>query len=466
MPGPMTDSAVRALTADFRGELIDPGHPSFDAARRVWNGSVDRKPALIARCDGVADVVAAVRVAAEHDLLVAVRGGGHSFPGLSTCDDGLVIDLSGMSAVRVDEPRRTAWVQGGATWSTFDRETHLHGLATPGGLISSTGVAGLTLGGGIGWLNRAYGLSCDNLLAAEVVTAPGEVVRASKDEHRGLFWGLRGGGGNFGVVTGMEFELHQVRTVLGGLFCYPGDPETVAAVIRGYHEACADQPEQLTSLLEFAALPAEEPFPEELWNAPSISVNACWCGPPEDGSGALARLAELAKPVLAMVEEMPYPVWQSIADAFVPAGRKYYGRTVFLDDLTGGALDALRTHALAFPGNGGILDVHHMEGAIAAVAAEATAYPHRTARYAAVIVGMADDPADYPAVASWARSTADALGGYGRGTGYVNWQGDADAASVRASYTPEALARLAEVKACYDPANLFRLNQNIVPSGG
>ncbi len=463
MSGPVTDSAVRAIAADFRGELIDRAHPGFDSARRVWNGSVDRKPALIARCNGVADVVAAVRVAAEYDLLVAVRGGGHSFPGFSTCDDGLVIDLSGMSAVWVDEVRRTAWVQGGAIWATFDRETHLHGLATPGGLISSTGVAGLTLGGGIGWLNRAYGLSCDNLLAAEVVTAPGEVVRAAPDEHPALFWGLRGGGGNFGVVTGLEFALHPVRTVLGATFCYPGDPETVAAVIRGYHEACADEPIPQTSLMEFAALPAEQPFPEELWNAPSISVYACWCGPLKEGHRALARFGELATPLLASVEEMPYPVLQSIADAAVPAGRHYYGRTVFLDDLTGGALDALCTHALAYPGTGGLIDVHHMEGAISAVAPDATAYPHRTARYAAVIMGMADDPAGYSAAADWARTTADALGRHGRGTGYVNWQGDAEPANVKASYTPESLARLAEVKAGYDPANLFRLNQNVAP---
>ncbi len=233
-------------------------------------------------------------------------------------------------------------------------------------------------------------------------------------------------------------------------------------MIRGYHDFCADEPIEQTSLLEFAALPAEEPCPAESWNAPSISVYACWCGPPDEGRQALARLGELATPALAAVEEMPYPAWQSIADAVVPAGRYYHGRTVFLDDLAGVALDALRTHALAYLGTGGILDVHHLEGAVAAVAPDPTAYPHRTARYAAVIVGVADGAAHYPAVAGWARTTAAALGEHGRGTGYVNWQGDADAASVRMSYTPGSLARLAEVKACYDPANLFRLNQNIV----
>ena len=435
----------------MRGQLLVPGETGYDEARQVWNGTVDRRPALIACCADVADVQQALGFAVEHDLPVAVRGGGHSVAGFSTCDNGVLIDLGLMRTVTVDAEARVARAQAGATGAEFDRATQAHGLATTLGVVSTTGIAGLTLGGGIGWLMRKHGLACDNLLSVEMLTADGRLVTASSDKNPELLWALKGGGGNFGIVTSFEYRLHPVGpTVYGGSVAFV--PEHRRAVLEAYRELTRKAPDELTAYAAMTAAPD---------GSPVAAMAACYAGDPAEG----ARLLEPAKaavgePLLDALGPLAYIDQQSRMDEGYPRGEYHYWRSSFLDDLTDQVIDILidRASDLQAPP---VLEliVEHMGGAIAAGDG---AFAHRDAWYDVLIAANWNDPADLDRCTAWARETAAALEPHSRG-GYVNYQPDADGEHVPGAYG-DRIARLSAVKAQYDPHNVFRLNQNVTPA--
>ena len=351
----------------FRGRLISADHADYDIARAVWNGAIDRRPRLIARCIGTADVVAAVRFARDHDLEIAIRGGGHNVAGTAVCDDGIVIDLSAMRAVRVDPAGRRAWVQGGALWGDVDHETQAHGLATTGGIVSHTGVAGLTLGGGVGWLMRKHGLTVDNLLAADVVTADGELLRASEDEHPDLFWALRGGGGNFGVVTSFEFRLHSVGpTVLAGPILW--DASDAREVLRFYRDFVRDAPDELATVVRFGAAPPIPGIPEHLHWRPVVMVGTCYTGPIADGEQVLRPLRAFRVPLLDVVGPTPYVEFQSALDSTVLHGWNYYWKSTHLPELRDDFIDVIAEHAFSSSSPRSYVAMFHLKGAVSRVA--------------------------------------------------------------------------------------------------
>ena len=446
----VTDPAAPAIGSTLAGTVIRRGDPTYDEARRVWNGMVDRSPAVIVRCSSTADVVAAVNHARDNGLVLAVRGGGHNAGGLALCDDGLVIDLSGMRAVTVDPDRRTARVQGGALWRDFDAATHPHGLATTGGLISTTGVGGLTLGGGLGWLMRQHGLACDNVTAVEIVTADGSVRRASATENTDLFWGIRGGGGNFGVVTSFEFRLHPVRSLYAGMLVYPGPraPE----VLRRYRDVAMKAPDELTV---FAALMTA---PDGM---PITAVLTAYNGPVSAGEAALKPLRDLG-PVADQVTEMPYPALQSMLDEGFPSGLQVYWRSDFLESLPDDAIDALceRFNAITSPLSA--LLIEQFGGAVARVPAEETAFAQRDALFNLAVISRWTDPATAETHIGWARKSSESARPFASGGVYVNYLGAEGADRVRAAYGTK-YDRLVALKQKYDPTNLFRTNQNIQP---
>ncbi|MGR6967029.1 FAD-binding oxidoreductase [Geodermatophilus sp. URMC 61] len=446
----------------FTGTLLTPGSPTYDEARRVWNGAVDRHPAFIARCTSAADVAAALAFARRHDLAVAVRGGGHSIPGWSVVDGGLVIELSGMLRVTVDPVARTAVVEPGVTWGGFDAAAQEHGLATPGGEISHTGVAGLTLGGGIGWLTRLHGLACDNLLAVELVTADGNVLRVDDATDPELMWGLRGGGGNFGVVTAFTFRLHPVGPVHGGTVFFPA--ELAPRALRLYRDLGAEAPRELSLVAVQATAPPAPFVPEELRSRPVVGLSAAWLGDPALADQVLAPLrTALGTPALDLLGPLPYCVLQKSADASVPWGMRSHLKSDLLHELDDEALDALaevaahRTHPQSH------VLVRRLGGAMADVDAEATAFAHRQAAHMTTIVGAwsaGDDPA---AEATWARQTWATTRRLACGT-YVNHLEMEGAQRVREAYPPATFSRLRLLKARLDPGNVFRHNQNIPPA--
>ncbi|MDB4983175.1 MAG: linked oxidase domain protein [Myxococcales bacterium] len=452
---------TREFDAAFRGELVRSTDAGYDDARRVWNGAIDRRPSLIARCRSEQDVAAVVALARETKQPLAVRGGGHSVAGNGVCDGGIVLDLSGMRAVDVDASQRVARAEGGATWADLDAATQAHGLATTGGLISSTGVGGLTLGGGIGWLMRRHGLTCDNLLAANVVTAAGRVVRASDDENAELFWALRGGGGNFGVVTRFEFRLHPVTTVLGGMLLFQASraPE----VLRRYRDIIADAPDELTSLLAFLFAPPAPFIPEPLRGQPVVAIVLCHCGPGEEAQRDVAALRAL-RPDADLLAPMPYVALQGMLDAGAPRGLQNYFKSAYLSGLSDGAIDRLVAGAAKLPSPMSQIHLHHMGAAVARVAEDATACGNRDAAYAMNIIATFPDAAATAAHVAWARDVAAAAAPFGTGGVYVNFLGDEGGDRVRAAYGPAKFARLSALKAKLDPENLFRLNQNIPPA--
>jgi FAD/FMN-containing dehydrogenase len=452
------ENATDRLRRSLHGELICPADAGYEEHRRVWNGMIDKRPAMIARCASVTDVVNTVTFAREEGVVLAVRGGGHSFAGFSTCDDGLVLDLSGLNTVDVDPQNRRARAGGGVTWATFDAAAHVHGLATTGGLISTTGIAGLTLGGGIGWLQRKCGLSCDNLLAVEMVTAAGEVVHADSGHNPELFWGLRGGGGNFGVVTEFEFRLHPVSTVLGGLMLFPH--QRAAEVMRAYRDYVRDCPDELTTWLSAITAPAADFVPADLQGKPSLAVLACHCGDPDDAEAAITPLRDL-RPAVDLIEPMPYPDLQSMLDEDLPPGVRCYLRAGFTPGLTDGLIETIVEHTAAMPSAASTFDFHHMGGAVARVPDDATAFGDRSSDYCFNIVGVWDDPQADEVNHGWVRGFASALTPFATGGVYVNFTADAD--RVRAAYSDQKYARLHALKRQYDPTNLFRLNQNIKP---
>lgn len=448
----MTVGSLEDLSSQLSGDLLRPGDAGYDQGRAIWNGMIDKRPAGIAQCRTTADVMAAVNFARDHGYLVAIRGGGHNAAGNAMCDDGLVIDLSGMRAVVVDPESRTARAQGGATWGDFDGATAAHGLASTGGAISTTGIAGLTLGGGLGWLMRSYGMACDNLRSIEIVTADGSLRRASATEHPELFWALRGGGGNFGVVTEFEFQLHPVATVLAGTLVHPAERAADALhFLHDFHQTAPD------ALAIFAGLMTS---PEGM---PIMVFLCCFNGPIEEGERALAPLRAFGPPVADLIEPMPYSTWQSALDAGFPHGQQVYWRSDFITELSDGAIDTLieQFGKITSPLSGLILE--EFGGAVCRVGAEETAFVHRQADFNLAIIGKWIDPSEAERHIAWARETHAAMKPYTHGT-YVNYLGDEGQDRVRAAYGDAVYNRLVAVKNRYDPKNLFRVNQNIQPS--
>jgi FAD/FMN-containing dehydrogenase len=447
----------------FRGRLISAGDADYHDARALWNGAVDRRPRLIARCIGSADVAAAVRFARDHDLEIAIRGGGHNVAGTAVCDDGLVIDLSAMRGVQVDPAGRRAWVQGGALWGDVDRETQSHGLATTGGIVSHTGVAGLTLGGGIGWLMRKHGLAVDNLVAADVVTADGELRRASDDEHPDLFWALRGGGGNFGAVTSFEFRLHSVGpTVLAGPIFW--DASDAVEVLRFYRDFVRDAPDELGTVVRFGTAPPLPAIPEHLHWRPVVMVGACYAGPIEDGEQQLRPLRAFGSPLLDLIGHAPYVGFQSALDSTVVHGWRYYWKATHLPELRDDLIDVLVEHAFASSSPRSYAAMFHLKGAVSRVAAGATAFGNRQASHAITLDAVWRTGEDFgDRETAWAKGFFAALGRFREGV-YVNFLGgDEEPNRVREAYGPSVFERLVHVKTKYDPDNVFHHNQNIRP---
>jgi FAD/FMN-containing dehydrogenase len=457
----LADGAVHELRQSLTGEVITPRDPGYEAARRVWNGAIDRRPALIARPQGVAEVVEAVRFARSERLLTAVRGGGHNVAGHATCDDGMVIDLSRMRAVRIDPEARVAHVQGGALWVDVDYATQAFGLGVPGGMISSTGVAGLTLGGGIGWLSRKHGLTSDNLLSARLVTADGEVLTASADEHAELFWALRGGGGNFGVVTDFEFRLHPVGDVLGGVILQPLD--AAGEFLRDYREVAAGAPDELATVLNFMTVPPLAAFPAELHGRKVLAVGISYAGDPAEGDRAIAPLRRLGAPVLERIGVMQYAVRQQLQDASAPAGLCNYWKSDYLTGLDDDLIDLMVDRARLTTSPLTQLHLYQLGGAAGRRPDGATAYAHRSAPWLFSIVSLWTNPAVSAPHIAWARSFASHLRRHTAGA-YVNFLGDEGDGRVRDAYGVGKYGRLAAVKAAYDPDNFFRCNHNIEPA--
>jgi FAD/FMN-containing dehydrogenase len=463
--GPVGAGALEELRTHIGGRVIGPADGDYNAARAVWNGIIDRHPAAIVRCVGVADVLAAVRFTRSHNLVVAVRGGGHNVAGFGTCDGGIVIDLSPMKGVRVDPEGRTARAQPGLSWGEFDRETQAFGLATTGGLVTTTGIAGFTLGGGIGWLMRKYGLTIDNLISADVVTADGQLLSASATSHPDLFWALRGGGGNFGIVTSFEYRLHPVGPmVLGGAVFHPA--EKARDLLRFYNRWITTLPDELTSMVAFLTAPPLPFIPQPLHGTAMIAVAVCYAGAPVDGESVVKPLISFGPPAVAHVGPVPYTVLQGAFDASAPHGIHAYWKTHYVPDLSDPAIDALlaQTARMRSLSPFATLHIHHLDGAVSRADPNGTAFRHRTPRYAMNIVGLwaANEQAD-PHIA-WVRQTYDAMQPFSTGAPYLNFLGDEGADRVRAAYGPATYDRLVAVKNRYDPANFFRLNQNIKPT--
>jgi FAD/FMN-containing dehydrogenase len=449
------------LAASVRGPLIGPEDPAYEDARKVYNGMIDRRPMAIVRCADAADVMATVSFAREEGLDLSVRGGGHSVPGFGTNEGGIVIDLSAMRSVRVDPQGRTARAEGGATWGDFDHATHAFGLATTGGIISTTGVGGLTLGGGIGYLTRGHGLSCDNLISADVVTADGQLLTASEDSNADLFWALRGGGGNFGVATSLEFRLHPVSTVYGGPILYPVD--RAGDVMRFYREFIASAPEELGAFFAFQIAPPLPFIPEDRHGETMCLMVTCWTGPVEEGEAALAPLFEAAPVVASHVGAMPYPALNSAFDALLPKGLQHYWKANFVKEISDDAIAAHLEHGPAVPCVESTMHAYPINGAAQRVGNEDTAFPYRDANFACVIAGMWPDPADNERNVAWVRDYSDALQPHSEAGGYINFMADDDQGRIRDNYR-QNYNRLAEIKRRYDPGNVFHVNQNIAPA--
>jgi FAD/FMN-containing dehydrogenase len=457
--------AVEALRARLRGAALVPGSDGYDAARKVWNGMIDKHPAVIVRCTGVADVMAAVQFARDQRLVVAVRGGGHNVAGNAVCDDGIVIDLSPMKGIRVDPAARTVRAQGGVTWGELDRETQAFGLATTGGLISTTGIAGLTLGGGIGWLARKHGLVCGNLLSADVITADGRLLVASARQNPELFWAIRGGGGNFGIVTSFEYRLHALGPlVTGGLVLHPA--ERAGDVLRFYRGYIATAPDALSAFPAFIMVPPLPQVPTALHGTPAIAIAACYAGPPDDGERAVRPLREFGPPAADLLGALPYTTLQSLFDASAPAGGLSYWKSDYLNELSDACIDVLVRHTAALPTLSPLNTVHlyPLGGAVARVGSTKTAFAHRAARYSTILAAEWFDPAQSEANIQWVRELWQAMRPFSTGGVGVNFLGgDEGAERVRAAYG-QNYARLAMLKKRYDPTNFFRLNQNIAPA--
>jgi hypothetical protein len=452
---------LSALETSFRGQLVRPGDSGYDEHRKVWNGSIDRSPALIARCAGVADVIAAMRFARDSGLRVAIRGGGHSFPGLSVCDGGIVVDLGPMRGIRVDPQTRTARAQAGVLWGELDRETQAFGLATTGGIVTHTGIAGLTLGGGIGWLQRKYGLTIDQLISVDLVTANGEFVKASAEENPDLFWGLRGGGGNFGIVTEFEFRLHPVGpTVLAGPVFWP--MEKSPEVLRFYRDWIADAPDDLMTIVIHRKAPALPFVPPELHGRLVVAVACCYAGPVDEGEQVVRPLKAFGSPVLDLCEPKPYLANQAMFDPSFPHGWWYYIRACDVAELSDDVIDITVEHALRIRSPLTAFPIWQMGGAVARASDDETAFNGRGAGHTFNISATSATAEGFDEERDWSRTFWSALEPY-HTTVYVNFLMDEGQERVREAYGAEKYDRLKALKRRYDPDNVFRLNQNIPP---
>ncbi len=452
-----------ALHAEVGPALIAPDHPDYDRARRVWNGMIDRRPDYVVRCRGVADVLACVRFARETGAPLAVRGGGHNVAGFGTCDSGLVADLSLMSSVRLDPGLRMVRCGGGARWAEVDRETQAFGLAVPGGIVSTTGVAGLTLGGGQGWLRRTYGMTCDSLRAADVVTADGRFVTASPSQNEDLYWGLRGGGGNFGIVTSFEFEAHPVGPLVA--FAGPVYPmERATEVMAGFEAFLGDAGDAVNLNATFWTIPAVPAFPESLHHRDVVIIGAMHAGQPEEGEAVLSPLRELAEPLLDMSGILPYTAVQKLFDPFFPEGElHYYWKSVYLDRLDEEAVAALTRAMAERPSPLSMISVWALGGAMARPGPTDMAVGDRSAPYVLEVLANWSDPADPERNIAWTREAFDTLGGFGSGQTNLNFPGLGGENGFVERAFGDNYQRLAALKRKYDPTNLFRLNQNIEP---
>jgi FAD/FMN-containing dehydrogenase len=448
MPAPLDIDSLRAI---FHGHLFEPSDPGYNAARQIWNASIDKHPRLIARCSGVADIVAAVNFARTHHLLTAIRGGGHNVGGRALCDDGIVIDLSAMRAVHVDPATRRVRVQGGATLGDLDRETHPFGLAVPCGVVPKTGIGGLTLGGGLGWLLRKHGMSIDNLLSAQVVTADGQILTASSTEHPDLFWALRGGGGNFGVVASFEFQAHPVHTVLGGLLLYPRD--AAVDVLRNFRDFIPTAPDELTSYVALIHGPDGSPL---------VAVIACYCGDLAEGKRVLEPLQTFGKPLMDAIQPLPFPVMQSLLAPSFPDGNQNYWKSTLQPELSDAAIDRIVEHANRMASPLSAVVVEFYGGAVGRVANDATAYPHRHLPWDILFIAQWTDSAEHALHRAWARAGEEALQPFSVNAHLASAL-DVESEEVINSAFGANLPRLAAVKEKYDPTNFFRVNYNVKP---
>jgi hypothetical protein len=442
-----------------RGRVIEPSDAEYDEARAIYNAMIDRRPRLIVRCSNVADVIAAVNFGREHGMDTAIRGGGHNGPGLATVDDGLVVDLSAMKGIRVDPEARTARVEPGCTWGDVDHATHAFGLATVSGVLSTTGVGGLTLGGGHGYLTRRHGLTMDNLLSADVVTADGRLVHASEDENPDLFWALRGGGGNFGVVTSFEYRLHPVDTVVAGPMFWP--LEDLEETLKWYRDWLPRAPEDVYAFYLTAAVPAGEPFPEEIHGRKVCGLLWCLTGPEDRAQAVMQEARDVAEPLFEFTGPMPYPALQGMFDALYPPGYQWYWKGDFVRELTDEAIEVHRRFA-EVPTAHSTMHLYPIDGAVHRVDADETAWGHRDVTWSMVIAGVDPDPANAGLISEWARSYWKAQHPHSAGASYINFMMEEGQDRIQATYGGN-FERLQEVKARYDPDNFFHVNQNIRP---
>jgi FAD/FMN-containing dehydrogenase len=454
------DEAIGDLSARVRGDLIRPGDAQYDEARALYNGMIDKHPALIVRCVDVADVISAVNFAREKSLPLAVRGGGHNGPGLGSVDDGVVVDLSRMRGIFVDAANQTVRVEGGATWSDVDHATHPFGLAVPSGFISTTGVGGLTLGGGIGYLARAYGLTLDNLLGVDMVLADGSVVTANEKDHPDLFWAVRGGGGNFGVVTSFLFQAHPVSTVYGGPMFWPLEDTTT--ILPWWRDYIKNAPEDINGWFAVVTVPPAPPFPEQYHMQKMCAIVWCYTGPMEQAEERFAAIRAFKTPAIDVAGPIPWPALQSLFDGLYPKGLQWYWKADFFTDLDDRAIELHAKYAERLPTMQSTMHLYPINGAAHRPGKNDTAFSFRDANFSEVIVGVDPDPANNERMIQWAKEYWMALHPYSAGGSYLNMVMDEGAEQVRAAYR-DNYARLAQTKAKYDPSNLFSVNQNIPP---
>lgn len=451
---------IQQFKSKIRGKVIERSDPEYDAARAVYNGMIDKRPLLIARCNDVADIITAVKFGRESDLPVSVRGGGHNAGGLGICDDGLVIDLSPIRYTRVEARSKKVRVGGGCLWGDVDHATHPFGLAVPAGIISTTGVGGLTLGGGMGHLTRKFGLSIDNLLSADMVLADGSAVTASAKENPDLFWAIRGGGGNFGIVSSFEFRGNPVEIVHAGPMLWELDQ--TEEVLRWYREFIPQAPDELNGFFVLLTVPPGPPFPEHLHNRKMCGVVWCYSGGPRKAAQAIAPARSFLKPALDFFGPMPYPMLQSMFDPLLPPGLQWYWKAHFLKEIPDASLAVHRMYGENMPTPLTTMHMYPVDGAAGRVGKNETAWPNRDARWAQVIVGIDPEPARKDALIQWARNYWDEMKPYSMGGAYINFLMDEGEQPVRATYR-DSYDRLASIKAKYDPTNFFRVNQNIKP---
>jgi FAD/FMN-containing dehydrogenase len=457
----MTTTAIEQLRARVRGPIVQPGDDDYDITRKVYNAMIDKRPAIIVRCVDVADVIAAVDYARANTMLIAIRGGGHNGGGLGMCNDGLVVDLSLMKGIRVDPAARTARVEGGCVWGDVDHATHPFGLAVPTGFISTTGVGGLTLGGGIGYLTREYGLTIDSLLSVDMVLADGRCVTASETSSPDLFWAVRGGGGNFGVVTSFEFRLHPVKTVYAGPTFWP--LEQSAEVLKAYRDFILGAPEHINGFFAFLTIPPAPMFPEHLHLRKVCGVMWACTGPAARAEADTRPMRSVGTPLLDHQGEMPLPAVNSLFDGLYPTGLQWYWRADFVKELGSEAIERHARFGAMLPTMHSTMHLYPIDGAAHRVASTETAFSYRDANWAEVIVGVDPDPANGDAITKWCKDYFDALHPYSAGGAYVNFMMEEGDERVRASFR-DNYARLSEVKTKYDPTNFFRVNQNIRPA--